>query len=512
MLNILLIISWILLLIRLNYQSLLYFQQNRYESKRYFLWMKNNLFRIFNKSYIITMCFSFLIIFILKNDLVFICLWLLYSFIALFLEIKRKYIKPLVFTRRVKTQVFTMIILESIIFFTFKNIYSLMLVEPLVWILVYLMNIINFPLEKIIANNYLNQAKRILGRGNFKIIGITGSYGKTSTKHAVFSVLSEKYYSYMTPASFNTPMGITRCIREELKNIHEVFICEMGADKVGDIKELMDFVKPQIGVVTSIGPQHLATFKNLDNIIKEKMKIVELLPEDGVAVINIDNEFIKNYQIRNKCLVRTISLLDSSADYYIYDIKSDKTGSEFKMCLRKQEVTFKTKLLGKHNISNCLIAIALGDILGMNYKQIYEGVKKQEYVPHRLEMKKINGFTFIDNAFNSNPVSSKLSIDTLSLMKDKKIVITPGFIDLGDKEDYYNYEFGKYMSDKVDEIYLVGFNKTKQIQKALTDSGASEKVKVFETVKEAIIHVYKTQQAQDTVILLENDLPDAFSN
>ena len=152
------------------------------------------------------------------------------------------------------------------------------------YLFVYPWSLITMPMEEGIKNRYENDAREILKGDNDSLlkIGITGSYGKTSTKNIINDIIADNMYTLITPASYNTPMGITRTVREMLKPTHEVFVCEMGADKVSDISYLMDFVKPKYGVVTSIGPQHLNTFHNIDNIIKEKMQEIEMLPPDGV--------------------------------------------------------------------------------------------------------------------------------------------------------------------------------------------------------------------------------------
>ncbi len=296
-----------------------------------------------------------------------------------------------------------------------------------------------------------------------------------------------------------------------LKPTHEVFVCEMGADKVSDISYLMDFVKPKYGVVTSIGPQHLNTFHTLDNIIREKMKEIEMLPKDGVGFINLDNEYIASYHIANTCKVVSVGIDNENADLRAKDIVYTRQGSEFTVNIDGEDLRFKTSLLGKHNITNILLGIAVARELGISLKDIVRNVSRIRQVEHRLEVKKINGLTFIDDAFNSNPVGSSMALDVLSMMPERRVIVTPGMIDLGAKEDEINYEFGKKMLDKADLVILVGEKQTKQILRGLTDSGFdAEKILVVKTVREAFRYIYANMNANDT-ILLENDLPDAFN-
>lgn len=511
--DLLMFVVIIFISIRLIYTTLLYFQQNRYETKRYVEWLKQNVNKIFSFNFFISLIvvlFSFLI----KNA------WyvlIIFSLFSLFVTFNTKYIKPLVYTRRVKTQIVFLTFLYAFSFcvvryFSFELPYFV-LIELFAWLYVLIMHFITLPIEKKIAKKYLNDAENILRKHNdLIVVAVTGSYGKTSTKYVLENILKQRFYTFITPKSFNTPMGITRCIREGLKNIHEVFICEMGADKVGDIKELMEFVKPKFGIVTSIGPQHLNTFKSLDNIIKEKMQEIELLPSDGLGIINIDNEYIKNYKIKNKVKVLTVSTVSKDADYYAYDINFDINGCDFKVDLDGKSYNFHTKLIGKHNVSNCIIAIALGHFLGLSYKEIYDGLNSLNYIEHRLELKKINGYNFIDNSFNSNPVSANLALETLSKMPYKKILITPGFIDLGNKQDFYNFEFGKNMKGYCDEVYLVGKKQTSKIYKGLMDCNfEKDNIKIFDNVLEAITYFYQKEDKNNSIALLENDLPDAFS-
>ena len=516
-------IAFVTVFVMMAKHALHTFQQNRYSFERYTKWLLrfrnyrlNGYFVYVAGAYILSFIFDKFDIF---NDEIAIVIVTLFYGIKLFLdEEKKEYIKPLVYTARVKRQIFTMGVLETIILgamiISDVDYLIIAVITPiLAWLLVYVMNLINLPFENMIKKSYEDEAKAIInGYDELIKVGITGSFGKTSTKNIVENILSASYYTLMTPKSYNTPMGITRTIREYLKPIHEVFICEMGASKVGEISELMRFVKPKYGIVTSIGPQHLNTFHSMDNIIKEKMQMIELLPEDGTGIINIDNEYIRNYQIKNTCQIITIGIHNEKADYLAYDIDYDIDGSSFKVRHGDEVWSFKTKLLGEHNIMNTLTAIALAKTLGMDDKVINRAVNKSKMVEHRLELKKINGFTFIDNAFNSNPVGCKMSLDVLSKMPNRHIIITPGLIDLGKEEYRYNKEFGAYMKGKADYVFLVGKNQTKAIVDGLksTDFDMANVI-VFDTVKEAIDHLYRNFTKDDTT-LLENDLPDVFSN
>lgn len=501
------------------------FQQNRYETGRLSKWLKDQG----KQKKIPWLSFLFFILFVAlifvtdEKIRLLMTIWVavVYAALSMFLESKKakKYIQPLNWTWRVKRQMLTLFLLNLCWIGCFVVVlpsayWNFIAASALFinWGLVYVMAWITTPIENAVKKHFMNIAKKILQNHRAKIIGITGSYGKTSCKNILQEVLSEQFYSLMTPASFNTPMGITITIREHLKPLHEVFICEMGADHVGDIEHLMNFVHPQVGVVTSIGPQHLQTFKSLENIIHEKMQMIEMLPTNGMGVLNKDNENIRNYQIKNTCKILWYGIEQEDVDYRAIEISYSKHGSRFTVLDRDGIKTeFETRLLGEHNIANILAAIALGKQMGISYSQLQDAVKKVQFVEHRLQLKKINGYTFIDDAFNSNPVGSAMSLEVLKMMDGKRFIVTPGMIDLGEQQSAANKAFGMKMKGKADVVILVGVNQTKPIMEGLQESGFDmSQVYVCKTVKEAFDLVYQQATLQDT-ILLENDLPDAFN-
>lgn len=499
------------------------FQQNRYEFERYTKWLLKfrNLDLGEYFTYVATCgIFSYIFVKFLDKgiELPVIVVTIVFAVKRLMDENKKEYIKPLAYTARVKRQiavtaVLALIFIGSLVCLDTDLLVIAVVIAPWSWLVIYLMALITLPMENGIKKHYENEAREIIGSmHNLKSIGITGSFGKTSTKNIVENILSDSYYTLMTPASFNTPMGITITIRNYLKPIHEVFVCEMGADHVGEITYLMDFVKPKYGIVTSIGPQHLNTFHSLENIIHEKMEMIEKLPSDGLGIINIDNEYIRDYKIKNDVRVVTVGINNENADYRATDISYDINGSNFKVMIDGEEVEFTSVLLGEHNIMNILTGIALAHEMGIDTKTLVKSVARIKRIEHRLELKKINGFSFIDNAFNSNPVGCKLSLDVLAKMPGRHVIVTPGLIDLGPKEDEYNQSFGEYMLNRADVVLLVGKNQTRAIVKGLNNVGFNmENVIVTDTVKEAFTYVYSHLSTSDT-ILLENDLPDAFSN
>lgn len=504
-------------------EALHMFQQNRYEIVRFRIWQKQNVTKTYPLYILVSWFFILILSLVFKS--VEIRLFILITILGLHginILNKNKYqtiIKPLVYTNRVKRQIFTFILVY--VLFVIATIY--MKDQYFIWIfmlfifnlyqmhVVSLVGIINYPIETFFKNLYVAKAKsKLKANTSIKTIGITGSYGKTSSKNIINEILSKKYYCLMTPASFNTPLGISITLNDSLQSIHEVFICEMGADKVGEIEELFNFVQPNIGVVTSIGQQHLSTFKTQENIINEKMKMVEMMNEDGIVVLNKDEKYIREYPITSKAKQIWYGI-DNKADYNAANIEFGKDGSKFDVEIDNQVYHFQTKLLGVHNIYNILLAIAIGIHFKISISDIQQAVKQLKYVENRLEIKKQKDFTIIDNAFNSNPISSKMSLDVLEKMPNQRICITPGLIDLGAKQDYYNKELGKYFINRCDIVILVGRKQTRAIYEGLEETNFNMKnVYVVNKIFDAF-NVLARVKTKDCYVLLENDLPDAFN-
>ncbi len=500
------------------------FQQNRYEVKRYITWIEDSIEGGAKRAMIPTvviLAVACACIHLETGAILLICTFIAAALaIILFLrEKKQEYVKPLVYTGRVKRQIVVLAILYLVIQLILLHAYRrlnlwLMLAISYFgpWLLVFPMAWLTMPVENAVKQWYINDAKKKLEScTSLTKIGITGSYGKTSTKNVIQNVLSVRYNSLMTPASFNTPMGITITIRNDLKPIHQVFVCEMGADHVGDITELMNFVHPQIGIVTSIGPQHLSTFGSQENIIREKMQEIELLPKDGLGILNYDNDFIRNYKVQNPVKLVTCAI-HHEADYMAKDIHYETGRTHFTLVHGEEQVSFETKLLGELNILNILFAIACARTLNVPWNLIQRAVKEMKQVEHRLEMKEYNGRHFLDDAFNANPSGAAMALEVLSEMPGRRFIITPGMIELGKEQDRINREFGAKMKDHADEVILVGAVQTAPIKEGLELSGFDmEHVHVFDTEREALNFVYQNAGRND-VTLLENDLPDAFNH
>lgn len=428
--------------------------------------------------------------------------------------------KPLVYTARVKRLIITSVLLFtaafalSIFFLTGERKHFAFLVMGLlnafVPVIILLANGINKPMELGVNAHYTREAKALLKASpDLQTVGITGSYGKTGVKFYLYTILRAWTDTLVTPASFNTPMGIVKTVRGELRPYHKVFLCEMGAKWVGDIKELCDIVHPKHGIITALGDQHLESFGSVDNIIKTKYELADALPSDGRLYVNWDNDRIREnppkhafikYGTREDC------------DYRAFDIVSSAAGTAFKVSAPDGSVTeFDTKLLGSHIVINITGAIACANGLGMPMEEMRLYVRRIEAVPHRMQLVDKGACTIIDDAFNSNPAGCKAALETLAGMDGFRVLVTPGMVELGEKEFALNKEFGKQAAAACDYVALIGLKQTAAIREGLTEAGFPEsRILTEEDFTVAMGKVYALPSEKKKIILLENDLPDNY--
>lgn len=507
-------------LFSLTYQ-LQMFQQNSYFPKRYISWLKEN-----EKSKIIIRAIFYLIyaVFMSCKGItvvnVVLSLYAVYSMIKSE-KLQKKAIIPLKFTPRIKRMygvfVFLLVLISAVQFLLLKDVsfwgVSLNVVFCIFpYLSVFLLWALLYPAEKLINNRFVKDAKKILAsyNGRLKVIGVTGSFGKTGTKMILTAMLKEKYNVLTTPKNFNTTMGVVRTVREYLKPQTEIFVCEMGAKKTGDIKELCDLVSPETALITTVGPQHLDTFGSIDNVFSTKFELYDSVKNNnGKAFACGDSEEIKNrVGDREVILYGT----DSSYDYYADNISFSASGVTFDLHLLGETVQITTKLLGSHNVLNIVGSAAVAHSYGVSAQSIKFAVSRLTAPEHRLEIKRYaNGSTLIDDAYNSNPVGCLEACRVLSRFSPmKRVLITPGLVELGDEEYKHNYRLGEVASECADFIILVGLERSRPIKEGIISKGYDEdKIFVAASFKEAY-EQYTSLADADTVVLIENDLPDNY--
>jgi len=341
--------------------------------------------------------------------------------------------------------------------------------SPIVLLLAYF---ILEPLELLIKQYYLWKAKRKLFSAQYKDlirIGITGSYGKTSCKNILATMLSKNYNVLMSPASFNTPMGFALTVNNHLKPEHQVLIMEMGMRYKGDIKTMAKLFKPQHGMLTAVGSAHLETMKTLEAIRSEKYELINALPESGFRVIGPD-------------VIASVA-------------KQSHGGPDTAMQ------------------QNILMCTELAKMFGITDKQIAEAVKELKPVPHRLEVTKTeHGVTIIDDSYNSCPEGTQAALELLKSLKGKgqAIILTPGMVELGKRADEENFKFGVRMSTVADKVIIVNEINKQQITDGLLAGGFAEENILFAKTLEKAKEIYAPLLKSGDTLLIENDLPDNY--
>lgn len=470
------------------------------------------------------------------GDVLYTCLFLFFALSANARQKEAK--KPLAFTLRVKrllVVMFLLALLGPVLRLRLQGLYVAQLkngIQPwggwmdyglwpelirylpgmLLPFLVFLAYLITWPLEKMVQGWYLNDAKKRLFKNPHLIrIGITGSFGKTSTKYALGTLMAEKYDTLFTPGSFNTPMGVTRVIREKLTENHEVFIAEMGARYKGDIAELCRLVKPRYGIITAVGKQHLETFGSLENVIRTKAELMVGLSADGACFLNGDDPICRgiynDYDVKEKYLFGT-----EGEGLYMRaeNIRVGPAGSSFELVSADGvRIPCTTALLGRHNILNVAGAAALAYYLGLTGEEIAAGIAKLEPVEHRLQLIK-GPVTVIDDAFNANPVGAGEALEVLKSFPGRRIIVTPGLVELGEEQATLNKEFGAHMADCADIAILVGPNGG-IMEAGLLEAGFPDNCIIRVDTLAQATEKLPLYQEPGCAVLFENDLTDNYN-
>lgn len=534
LLYIIVLIAFFYAIYHKSHKTLHMLQENLYnENNRYLKWMLKN-FMDFISLDIFIVGITLVGIFVtydLKsiNEILMLVIFLLLVIVGFNWNRKNQNSqnkKKLVITARIKRLITTtsIIYLIPVVLLAFNienyfNTWILLSIEAIMLylnrIVIFIAMLINMPIEKLVYLHFKNKAmNKIKGMPNLKIIGITGSYGKTSCKNILGEILNVKYSALPTPKNLNTFNGLIMTINNFLDKFTDIFIAEMGAYVKGEITRLCKLVKPKYGILTKIGTAHLETFGSEENIQIGKFELIESLPSDGFGVLNGDDPLQVNYKLKNDVKTIWIGIDNSDVDVQATNIKCSHEGTTFNVLFKgdKKKYPFETKLLGKHNVYNILAAIACGREFEIEIKDLQRAVKGVKPIEHRLELKKIGNFYQIDDAYNSNPVGAANACEILGKMPGMKVVVTPGMIELGEKENEYNKIFGTQIAEVADLVILIGERKTKPIKEGLLTKGFDkDNIIVFNDVREAYPYISNLSTKKDVYALFENDLPDSFN-
>ncbi len=497
-------------------------QQSSYHVRGLFNWFKitkfNYVLRYFSASFFATVsmimyvaCFR-KISFIAYFGLIF---YVTLCIIFLFSHKSREIDKiPLKFTPRILRYCIVQFILNGgiafvLLYFGMKTwlLYSLIGVAPFCVIFTALItHYLLLPFEKINNRRYYNLAQKKIANADVIKIGITGSYGKTTTKQILAKILSKKYNVCYSPSSYNTPMGLSSVINKNLSSDHQVFIAEMGARNKGDISELCKLIKPSYAMITAIGTQHYETFGSQENIIKTKYELIENLAPNGFAVFNVDNEHVNKMFSISTCDKTSSGSVDVGADVYYHNVTVSTNGTSFVIDVDGDKINVNTVLIGKHVPSLITLCVALAVKLGVDVNSISSAISELEPVEHRMQLIKSGDDFIIDDAYNANSEGANNALEILKEFDAVRIIITPGLVELGAIEKKLNFELGQKIAECVDYCCLIG-TRANDIASGAKNSGMQDdKIKIFNTLDDAV--KFTTEITEKKAILFENDLPD----
>lgn len=370
----------------------------------------------------------------------------------------------------------------------------------------------------------MRKAIDIIRKINPYIIGIAGSYGKTTTKDFVAHLLSQKYFVQKTKASENTVFGICRMIINELKNDTQVVVTEMGAYKKGEIKELTEIVRPNIAILTGIEPQHIELFGSLENIRKAKFEIVDALPKGGIAIFNLSNKECLDLYERAKKLGKDLTILGYKTtsdlskvnktlkpDIESQVLDADINGVKIKIKTNDYLGEFYVPVTGAHFVENLLAAILVARKMNISWQQIDKAIQTISLPEKTMRVRELkNGLTIIDDSYNSTPLGFESAVNYLSLFKQKKkIVITGGIIELGRYSKKIHFKLGKLLNTKVDKIIVTNREIGNYFCKDL--DGKNSKFFTIERTN-LILKEMEKWVKEDVVILLEGRQPQILIN
>ncbi|MBU0619938.1 UDP-N-acetylmuramoyl-tripeptide--D-alanyl-D-alanine ligase [Patescibacteria group bacterium] len=420
--------------------------------------------------------------------------------------------------------IFLAIIIEgSIILLTMQWFIILFLLAVRLDIISLIISVFILP-TKWIKKNYINKAKQKLAylietevglRGaprsptsvNLTVIGVTGSYGKTTVKNFLMHILSAKYNVIKTPKNINTDIGIAKFILKTDFSDTDIFIVEMGAYKIGEIKIICNMVQPKIGILTAINEQHLSLFGNLKNTQKAKYELLRSLPKTGLAIINSDNFYCREYVKQLDCAAQTFGTQQKyKPDYLVHNIRTAQDNKIAFSGLTKDnnQDEISAPIIGKHNAINIAPCILIANYLGIEYNQILEQCKTLKLPDNTLQIHNYGKSIILDDSHNSNPEGFRAALNVLKNYSSeyKKIVITRGMLELGKKSQKIHEKIGAKIAEIANELIII-----KPDFASYLSHGAKGKYNLKITLQynqQKLLKYIKTLKNKKCVVLLEN--------
>ena len=518
-LKLILIIVFLLVVLRRILNFIYWIQVKEYRFDRFCVFIKSKegkrLLELYNWFFeIVLIIFSYL----WKEFITILILYFIYQNFKLVLEILRKEVRKPVFTQRIYLILITSLLftIASLVFV--KNLFIFCLILETVTLAGIIAGVV---WTRIIVNRIkvrdIACAKKKLLKIKPLVVGITGSYGKTSTKEFLSAILNSHAKTISTVKNENTEFGVTRMVIDKLQKGTKFFVVEMGAYKKSEISAICKIVHPDIGVITGIEPQHLALFKNMQILKQAKFELIEALPKNGLAFFNYSNKFCqelayKARQLSSKLKISSYALADNnnpttSVDCLANIIRQTIKGIDFEIQINSRREKFYAPVHGRHFIENLTGAIIVSYKLGVPLQKIKKVCSNLETLSGTMALKKIRGGSYlIDDSYNATPRGFESALNYLNLFKGfQKIVVTPGIIELGEKSKEIHHELGKLLTN-VDNIFLTNDEFRKDLLEGLGKDGYKLQVigRSFKNQEDYFRELLKTHKF---VLLIEGRIP-----
>lgn len=400
----------------------------------------------------------------------------------------------------------------ALIFFAIPLFYSIFTIIFLLFLFPFFLVLADFfvrPLVSFQKKKIFEKAKVLVKNSGVITIAITGSFGKTTMKTILESVLSQKFKVFTVPGNINTDLGVANFLlnnSEKLQN-SEILLLEIGAYTTGEIASTCEIVKPDYSFLTAIAPVHLERFGSVENIVKAKME----LPE---------NTKKRAYFLKNTEPNIPLPLFDTNPEKY-QKISAEKSEQSVEflpdfsgLSFEWEGETFISRLIAAHTVEQMVAALRLAKELGLSIQEMQKGIEKIPFPEHRLQVTKNvhTKVTVIDDSYNGNFDGFVSALQTLSRSSGRKIVLTPGIVELGEMQEKVHTDLAKLYAEKIDILLLIENSNTKIIEKEFHSPLVKRTkgiVKVYKTAMQAHADLPNILHAGDT-ILFQNDLPDNY--
>jgi UDP-N-acetylmuramoyl-tripeptide--D-alanyl-D-alanine ligase len=335
---------------------------------------------------------------------------------------------------------------------------------------------------------------------DLRVIGITGSVGKSSTKELIAAVLQQQFTLLKSEGNFNNEIGLPLTLLQ-LEAAHERVVLEMGTYGQGEITRLCEIARPVVGVVTLVGPVHLERMGSLENIALAKAELSQALPADGVAILNYDDERVRAMAAGTRARVMTYGL-DRAADLWADDIASEGLeGIHFTLHYRREAFHVQVPLLGRHSVHTSLRATAVGLAEGMGWDQILAGLQDRHAALRLVAVPGPHGSTILDDTYNASPASVIAALNLLSELSGRKIAVLGDMLELGDYEDEGHRLVGLRALDVADVLVTVGTLGRMIAIEAIQNGMPRDRVQMCETNDEAIAYLDRVIRPDDMILV-----------